>query len=219
MMGCLNQAFWTWFNHVTHLTDRREKKNMEDFFPRQELTNNLVLGALARKNFAAPTRLKHLLFSVRRHCLKSKVAFNCIYLNSNFFSYFHLTTEAAQANFTTCLKTNVLRPQVLFVTKSRNFVKTCLTISEKIFVCPLKPTKKKTEDRSTVVFLLNIILRWNVFLNLIQPKKLVLGALARQIFAAPTRPKHVCLPLDNICLKSKVAQNFFFLEFETLFFD
>ena len=85
MMGCLNQAFWTWFNHVTHLADRREKKNMEDFFPRQELTNNLVLGALARKNFAAPTRLKHLLFSFGRHCLKSKVAFNCIYLNSNFF--------------------------------------------------------------------------------------------------------------------------------------
>ena len=105
--------------------------------------NMFVLGALARKNFAAPTRLKHLLFSVRRHCLKSKVAFNCIYLNSNFFFlYFHLTTEAAQANFTTCLKTNVLRPQVLFVTKSRNFVKTCLTISEKIFVCHLKRTKK-----------------------------------------------------------------------------
>ena len=115
---------------------------MEDFFPRQELTNNLVLGALARKNFAAPTRLKHLLFSFGRHCLKRKVAFNCIYLNSNFFSYFHLTTEAAQANFTTRLKTNVLRPQVLFVTKSRNFVKTCLTISEKIFVCSLKPKKK-----------------------------------------------------------------------------
>ena len=147
---------------------------MEDFFPRQELTNNLVLGALARKNFAAPTRLKHLLFSFRRHCLKSKVAFNCIYLNSNFFSYFHLTTEAAQANFTTCLKTNVLRPQVLFVTKRRNFVKTCFdNIRENLRLSFEAKNNKKDRGQinSSFSFEQNLALKY--FLNLIQPKKLV----------------------------------------------
>ena len=82
-MGCLDQAFWTWFNHVTHLTDGRVHRNMEDFFSRQELTKKVVLGALARQNFAAPTRLKKLVFSFREHCLDK---WSCFHLTSMSFS-------------------------------------------------------------------------------------------------------------------------------------
>ena len=129
MMVCLNQAFWTWFNHVTHLIDKREKKNMEDFFPRQELTNNLVLGALARKNFAAPARLKHLLFSVRRHCLKSKVAFNCIYLNSQIFLLVSSDDRSNSREFYSIFENySFCLHKSFFWQKSRNFVETFLTI-------------------------------------------------------------------------------------------
>ena len=96
MMGCLNQAFWTWFNHVTHLADRREKKNMEDFFPRQELTNNLLLGALARKHFAAPTRLKHLLLDSIAWKVK---LLSTAFTYSNFFFFLSSDDRSSPSKF------------------------------------------------------------------------------------------------------------------------
>ena len=147
MMGCLNEAFWTWFNHVTHLADGREHKNMEDFFPRQELTKNLILGVLARKKNVAPVSLKHLLFSFRCHCLNSKL-------------FFLLSSEAAEANFTTCLKTIVLRPQVLCYKKQKFRRNLFDDIKENLCLSfEANNKKKKTEFRSTVVFVFKVMLR------------------------------------------------------------